>query len=204
MTTMRAQYGEDRILKTIFQQIGVTTRCAVEFGALDGVQSSNTAWLRLKHDWRVVLFDVAPLAPIVIPEKITAENINAVFAAHDIPQIFDLLSIDIDGMDLWVWKALRYQPRVVVIEYNPRWGTAKSFTVPYDPDRLWDHTDYYGASVRALWRLGQEKGYDLVASTASNLIFVRAGLLPSLAPARVACSSRRKRRDRERAWVAYP
>lgn len=198
-----AQSGEDRKVALIFRLIGVTNRWAVEFGAADGRRKSNTAYFR-DHGWSSRLFDVDPLDPEVRQADITAENVNTVFAEAGIPRAFDLLSIDIDGNDLWVWKALTYRPRVVVIEYNPRFGPYKSRTVPYDPDRHWDGTNYYGASVLALRRLGTEKGYDLVASTRSNLIFVQAGLLPAIRPSQVRRTSKFKRPDpAKRKWMIY-
>jgi len=203
MTTMLAQGKEDRVLIRIFDQIGTTNRVAVEFGAIDGLHGSNTAHFRLTG-WDVVLFDVAPHASIVHGVKITAENINDVFEQYRVPYEFDLLSIDIDGNDLWVWQALAHRPRVVVIEFNPKWGPTKARAVPYDPDRFWDGTNYYGASVLALTTLAERKGYSLTASTRSNLVFVQAGLLPALDPADVPRSKKQKRRDPDfRRWVAY-
>lgn len=204
MTTLLAQGKEDKVLFKIFDWIGTTNKVAVEFGALDGLHGSNTAHFRLSEGWRVELFDVAPLAPIVHQATITAANINTVFLEHQIPRLFDLLSIDIDGNDLWIWEALRFIPRVVVIEFNPKWPPTKARTVPYDPDRVWDGSNYYGASVLALTRLGARKGYDLVAYTRSNLVFVQRGLLPRLEPADVPRTKRQKRVDPlHRQWEAY-
>lgn len=198
-----AQSGEDRIVKRIFRKIGTINEWAVEFGALDGRYKSNTKYFR-DQGWSSRLFDYAPLDPSVLQATITAENVNEVFAAAGVPQNFDLLSIDIDGNDLWVWKALTYRPRVVIIEYNPKWGPFRSRTVPYDPERFWDGTIYYGASVLALTRLGREKGYDLVAYTRSNLIFVQAGLLPAIRPSRVKRGIKLKRDDpAARKWMEY-
>jgi hypothetical protein len=204
MKKWAAQSGEDRILKRIFHDIGVTNKWAVEFGAADGVRKSNTKYFR-DRGWSSRLFDVEPLDPSVQQADITAENVNAVFFSAGVPREFDLLSIDIDGNDLWVWKALvGFKPRVVVIEYNPKWSANKSRTVPYDPARRWDKTNFYGASVLALTRLGTRKGYDLVASTRSNLIFVQAGLLPAINPSDVRRPSKNKRPDPEnRKWESY-
>jgi hypothetical protein len=201
---MMSQGKEERVLVSIFDRIGRTNCVAVEFGALDGVHGSNTAHFRLEESWHVELFDAVPLAPIVHGVTITAENINDVFDQYGVPYEFDLLSIDIDGNDLWVWQALAYRPRVVVIEFNPKWGPTKSRTVPYDPDRFWDGTNFYGASVLALTRLAKRKGYSLTASTRSNLFFVQSGLLPAIRPSDVPRSKKQKRDDPlRRRWVEY-
>jgi len=203
MSKWYAQSGEDKMLVRIFRKIRTTNRVAVEFGAADGYRKSNTAYFR-DHGWCVRQFDIEPAGPLVIEAGITAGNVNAVFASAGIPQHFDLLSIDVDGNDLWIWQALRYQPRVVVIEYNPRWGPRASRTVPYDPARRWDGTNFYGASALALTRLGVVKGYDLVASTRSNLIFVLAGWYPALKPSQIPRASKTKRPDPlHRKWELY-
>lgn len=201
-----AQGYEDRLCVRIFRQIGVRSQTAVEFGAHDGIYKSNTAYFREALGWRCILFDAQPRSELVRQAQITAENINRIFDDAEVPEDLDLLSIDIDGNDLWVWKALTYRPRVVVIEYNPRWRPMLSRTIPYDPTRgAWDQTDYYGASAGALVRLGTEKGYDLAASTQYNLIFVSAGLVPTMDVRLVAGRSKRERADPQaRAWVAYP
>ena len=58
---------------------------------------------------------------------VDAENVNSLFAQYGVPKQFDLLSIDIDGNDYWVWKAIEdFTPRVVVIEYNIYFGTDRA------------------------------------------------------------------------------
>lgn len=200
-----AQGGEDRICHHLFEGIGVRSHCAVEFGAVDGIYKSNTAYFRHVLGWRTVLLDAEPQSDLVHHAIVTAENINDLFRAHDVPEDVDLVSIDIDGNDLWVWKALTYQPQVVIIEYNPRWRPARNRVVPYDPTRAgWDHTDYYGASAGALVLLGRDKGYVLAAWTEYNLIFALKGLTPEVP---VDGVKRRLKNDRTdpkgRPWVRY-
>lgn len=200
-----AQNGEDLLLEKLFRFIGPTNKVAVEFGALDGLYHSNTQ--RFQRDgWRVLYFDITPLSKRVIHAHITAENINELFASHNVPHDLDVLSIDIDGVDLWVWRALRFQPRVVLIEYNGRFGPTESKTVPYEPNRHWDGTDYYGASVRALYLLGRQKGYNLLASTRTNLLFVRQDLVAKcITPDLVRLPAHGKPHDPlHRPWVDYP
>ncbi len=96
-------------------------------------------------------------------EKVTAENIQNLFQKYHVPKTFDLLSIDIDYNDYWVWKAIiDYSPRVVVIEYNSSVPPSESRVVKYEPEARWDGTNYFGASLLALQLLGNSKGYTLV------------------------------------------
>lgn len=96
------------------------------------------------------------------------------------PERFDLLSIDLDYNDYWIWKAIEtYVPRVVVIEYNATPGPSESQVVEYDPYHRWDGTDHFGASLLALVRLGHLKGYELIGcdSKGVNAFFVRSDLV---------------------------
>ncbi len=113
-------------------------------------------------------------------EKITAENIQQLFQKYNVPNDFDLLSIDIDYNDYWVWKAITdYSPRLVVIEYNSSIPPTESRVVPYNPDASWDGTNYFGASLLALRNLGLSKGYTLVGcdSRGVNAFFVKSDLI---------------------------
>jgi len=53
-----------------------------------------------------------------------------------------------------------------------------SLTVPYQPTMHWDGTNYFGASLEALVKLGQAKGYRVVGCNFSgtNAFFVRDDL----------------------------
>lgn len=113
-------------------------------------------------------------------EKVTAENIQNLFEKYKVPKNFDLLSIDIDFNDYWVWNAIiDYSPRAVVIEYNPSIPYTESRVVPYDPEGKWDGSNYYGASLLALKNLGLEKGYTLVGcdNNGVNAFFCKSDLI---------------------------
>lgn len=177
-----SQNGEDGILEAIFAMIGTTNKQYVEFGAEDGVQT-NTRYLMMKHGWSGLLMDGGfENAQINLrKEFINAENIERLFEKYNVPFQFDLLSIDIDGNDYWVWKAVRkYRPRVVVIEYNAHIAPGESKTIPYEASFMWDKTDYYGASLAALKKLGEEKGYTLLATDRNgvNAFFAENTLVP--------------------------
>lgn len=176
-----SQNGEDGILLALFRRIGTGPRFVVEFGVEDG-RECNTRYLRERRGWKGLLMDPAPNnPPFIQKELVTAENINALFEKYAVPADLDLLSIDVDGNDYWIWKALepRYRPRVVVMEYNAKVPMTESKTIAYDPAFRWDGSDYFGASLLALTRLAQSKGYTLVGceSRGANAFFVRNDLV---------------------------
>ena len=182
--SIHSQCGEDGVLLRIFECIGTCNRYFVEFGAKDGCVESNTPHLRIDHGWRGLLMegDAGRAREPVRSEFVTSENVNGLFAKYRVPRAFDLLSIDVDGNDYWIWKAIRgYRPRVVVIEYNIFFGPSVRKTIPHSADFRWDKTTYHGASLAALRKLGREKGYTLVhaESYAPNAFFIENGELPT-------------------------
>lgn len=177
-----SQSGEDGVIERIFDKIGVMNKTIVEFGEARGEKNSNSTHLRLNHGWTTILFDRNPTSDLVRAATITAENINSLFEKSGVPRYFDILSIDIDGNDYWVWKAIddtRFKPRVVIIEFNCNFPIYQSKTIEYNPDHEYDRTKYYGASLAALYKLGKSKGYSLVYHTGPlNAFFVLKELLP--------------------------
>ncbi len=177
-----SQNGEDGVLEAIFAKIGTTNKYFVEFGS-GNLHECNTGFLARWHGWRGLWMDAVYLdrRGRVRQERITAENIEALFRKYEVPPAFDLLSIDIDGNDYWVWKAITaYRPRVVVIEYNSTIAPTESKTVSYQADYMWDgSTNYFGASLLALKRLGEQKGYTLIGceSSGTNAFFVQQALV---------------------------
>jgi hypothetical protein len=195
-----SQNGEDGILLHIFSKIGVMNKTFVEFGIGDG-RECNTANLSINHGWKGLLMNDD--AEDVIRAKrhyrqtngrvklfqcfVTRNNINQVLKSNGISGKIDLLSIDMDGNDYWVWEKIgSIDPNVVIIEYNGSFGSDKSISVCYDPqfDRLSKHPSgfYHGASLRAFTKLGREKGYSLVGcdKTGCNAFFVKKGLAKKL------------------------
>lgn len=169
-----SQNGEDGILEKILETIGTTNKYFVEIG-VGNADECNTRLL-LENGWTGLMLDNEYYNPSkgVQREHVDAENVNDLLTKYRVPTQFDVLSIDIDGNDYWVWKALRYQSRVVIIEWNCSISPFRSLSIPYSPNFAWDSTCYYGASILALKRLGERKGMVLVAADkrATNLFFV--------------------------------
>jgi len=189
-----SQSGEDGILAEIFRRIGSGTKTFVEFGAGDGLEN-NTAFLLcqgwsgfwLEGDPKLVRQIEAGLGPLIesghlrIAERfIKAATIAATFCELAIPAEVDLLSIDIDGNDYWIWKALHeYRPRVIVVEYNAIFPPGVRWTILEDPEHRWDGSGYVGASLTSFVELAETRGYSLVACSRNgvNAFFVRFDLL---------------------------
>jgi hypothetical protein len=116
----------------------------------------------------------------IVRAFITKENIQNLFRKAGVPAEFDLLSIDIDRNDYYVWEAIReFRPRAVVIEYNAIFPPSVDWVIEYDANAVWDRTSRFGASLAALERLGRTKGYSLVGCnlTGVNAFFVRNDLV---------------------------
>lgn len=187
-TNVTSQTGEDGVLEKIFERIGARSRCCVDLGAADGHFISNTYNLVHEHGWSAVLLEASrqefgKLAELYSERKdvlclnefVTEQNsLDHILMSTQVPQDLDLLSIDIDGMDFVIWKALeRYRPRVVVIEANASMAPHVHF-VQTDPSRR------IGSSSRALVDLARQKGYELAAHLVSNCVFVLREEFPKL------------------------
>jgi hypothetical protein len=186
-TRILSQWGQDGVLDKIFNTIGTTNKYFVEFGS-SGTDSGmgNTAQLRRKgFDGLLMDGSEKPYGedvndrryPVKI-EFVKPSNINQLFKKYNVPTEFDLLSIDVDGQDFHIWNNLEgYSPRVVSIEMNYHIDPGFDKVGPCDDDWVWNGWFIYGASITALKKLGNKKGYSLVASCTSDAIFVRNDLI---------------------------
>ena len=128
-----SQNDEDGILEEIFKRIGTTNKIFIEFGVQNGLEC-NTHYL-LHKDWHGLWMEgsknsvkeiLVRFFPVIRTNQlkclnafITKDNINDLINSAGIGGEIDLLSIDIDGNDYYVWEAINVvQPRVVVIEYS--------------------------------------------------------------------------------------
>jgi hypothetical protein len=116
---------------------------------------------------------------------ITPETVNDLLTEHGYTGEVDLLSVDVDGVDYWVWQAITVcSARLVMLEYNSMFGPDRAVTVPYDPkfNRRDHRFCYYGASLAAMTQLSATKGYRLVAvePTGVNAFFLRNDVAPEI------------------------
>jgi hypothetical protein len=118
---------------------------------------------------------------------VTRDNVNELLAAEgsalclqgEQPEI-DYLSLDIDGNDLHVLRAITaVDPRVISVEYNGKFPPPVKIAMPYNAEHQWARDDYYGASLQEFVDLLAPRGYRLVCCTVSgvNAFFVKDGEL---------------------------
>lgn len=191
-----SQNDEDGIIEEIFNRIGTTNKVFIEFGVQNGLEC-NSHYLLFKG-WRGLWIDGGhdeeiqeKFAPVIangqlkfLQAFITRENINELFIAGGVTGEIDLLSIDIDGNDYYVWEAINVvKPRVVVIEYRAFIPPNCEWKQAYNKRHVWDGvSDWQGASLKAYELLGRRLGYHLVGTslTGVNAFFVRKDLAKDL------------------------
>jgi hypothetical protein len=204
-----SQADEDGILLYLFSVIGARTKTCVEICAGDGSEC-NTANLILNHGWHALLVDgskelvargtefyrrssrTSLFPPIFVCSWVTRDNVNELLTGQGFSGEVDLLSLDLDGVDYWIWERITaIAPRVVVLEYQDILGPDRSWTVPYADDfngfsrsSTNGHPNYCGASLLAFVKLGRRKGYRLVGINryGYNAFFIREGIAEDLIP----------------------
>jgi len=202
-----SQNGEDGILLLIFSVIGATNRTLLDLGCGNGFIANSTNLL-VHHGWNGLLVDgsedsvqiardffsrckdTGVYPPKVAHAWLETETINELVKSHGLSGSIDLLSIDIDSTDYWIWEALeQVQPRVVLLEYMDILGPTRAWTVPYRRDFVGEHDAmglcYGGASLPAFVKLAARKGYRLVGCQqyGFNAFFMRNDVAPELFPA---------------------
>ena len=192
-----SESDEDGILHYIFSLAQTTNKKLLDIGA-GGLKGSNTANLLLNHGWIGLLIEgnknaairteqfykkhpaTRNFPPKVVNDLVTSKNINALLMDNGYKGEIDLLCIDIDGLDYWIWKAIDcITPRVVLVEYQCIWGPEEAVSVPDSDNFQAEYVDqfgvYSGASLAAFVSLACIKGYRLVACNryGYNAFFVR-------------------------------
>ena len=189
-----SQNGEDGMLQEILRRIGTTNKRFVEFGVQDGLEC-NTHFL-LHSGWDGLWIEGNEAAAAKIRQVfagplgngslklehrfVTAENINAIISGAQFTGEIDLLSVDMDGNDYHVCRAIEsIMPRIIVVEYNASFPPPIKWIKPYEPAYVWDGSTYFGASLAAYTAMLAERGFTLVGTDLCgvNAFFVKSGLI---------------------------
>lgn len=189
-----SQSDEDGIVKTIFNRIGATNKTFVEFGVGDGLENNTVSllyegwsglWIEGSEVYcesirKVFNSAIKSNQLRLINSFATPENINKLILQGESLSEIDLLSIDIDGNDAHVFNAITcISPRVIVFEYNAKFGPSMSYCMAYDGSYGWGKTDRFGASLKYFELLLAGKGYSLVGCNivGTNAFFIRNDLV---------------------------
>jgi hypothetical protein len=195
-----SQFGEDGMIQYLISKVPIPERTFIEFGVEDYTEA-NTRFLLVNDDWRGLVMDssesnIAAIRNSEIywqhdltakPAFVTRENINSLIAEASFSGDVGLLSIDLDGMDYWIWQAITcISPRIVACEFQSLFGPHEALAVPYSPDfnRHMAHFSgvYWGASLSAFCDLAQKKGYSFVGCSAGlNAFFIRSDCANNIA-----------------------
>ena len=201
-----SEFEEDGHLLYLLTLAGSASRTVVEISSQDGRVCMATNLL-VHHRWRGFLFDGDPVfvregqrffashaatrsaPPVMKAEWFTGENVNQVLAAAGVPDDVDVLSLDIDGNDLYLWSAMTMRPRILICEFNNAVPSELALTIPYKPDFSFaalpaDQAMSRSASLAAFVAVGRRKGYRLVGMNALgfNAIFLRDDVLATEIP----------------------
>jgi hypothetical protein len=179
-----SQNGEDEIIESLLTKLELSQGLFCEFGAWDGEHLSNCRFL-LDTGWKGIFIEGDPKRYALLknkfqhrPDVITVNKFIGLDSENNLDQILqsfdliksgkelDLLSIDIDGDDLNIWKSLKStKPIIVIIEYNN--------TIPNDVEFIQPPGTHYGNSALAIDKFAKQNGYAFVSATETNLFYVR-------------------------------
>ncbi len=192
-----SQWGEDGIIQRLISVLAIKNKTFIEFGVEDFFES-NCRYLMMKDNWSGFVIDgsahnIAKLKQSYFYWRydlaslnafITRENINDLLAKSGFGEDLGILSIDLDGNDYHILEAIGFfKPRILICEYNAIFGAERAITIPYNAGFVQSaahySTLYCGASLGALTRLAEKKGYSLVGTNTAgnNAFFVRNDLL---------------------------
>lgn len=188
-----SQQDEDGIIEEIFNRIGVSKKKFIELGVETGIECNTTyllykgwsgLWIEgnsyLKNSIEDNFAHYLHRKLIIEFEKVNPNNINKIILKHyKKSEEIDLLSIDIGTHTYHTLKEINcINSRVIVLEYNAKYGPSIEWVSKYNSSSLWDGTDFYGASLKSFDKILRNQ-YKLVCCniTGANAFFVRNDLL---------------------------
>ncbi len=200
-----SQFEEDGIILYVLSTIGFKTKTVVEIccGTGEECMASN---LILNHGFQGFLFDgdeynIARanaffkgkkdclLTPPHLKQAwITRDNVNDLLRESGASGEVDLLSLDIDGNDYYIWEAItEISPRLCIFETHNIIPGDLSITIPYEPRFNWEkdgNEDFRSVSLLAMTKLSEKKGYRLIGGHKHgfNVLFLRDDIGPDAFP----------------------
>ena len=186
-----SQFGDDGIIQFLINKLSIKNKTFIEFG-VENYRESNTRFLLINNYWSGFVIDGSQENINQIKNEqlytfydlrakssfINCENINSIMLASGFESEIGILSIDIDGNDYWVWKAINaVHADIVICEYNSLFGFEDAITIKYNADFVRGINtpfNFYGTSLKAIYLLAKEKGYFFIGcnSAGNNAYFI--------------------------------
>jgi hypothetical protein len=188
-----SQWGDDGIINWLLENLPIKNKIFIEIGTED-YKESNTRFLLKYRNWEGYLIESNKVHIDKIKKQsifwkhdlnlcnktIDRENINDVIKNFKVPKEVGLLSLDIDGIDYWVWEKLKkIEPVIFICEFNSILGEKQKISVPYK--RNFDRTKFhysnlaFGASLPAFKYISELKGYKFLGTNSNgvNAYFIK-------------------------------
>jgi len=176
-----SQNGEDGILDVLRNKLLNSNRYFIEIGAADGIDN-NSAWLTIAEKYQGLMIEgdsglVARAKRMIGHYSLGLQivemfvDVNSVNIIKEKAQFHDpdVFSLDIDGVDYYVARALfaeGFRPKIFIVEYNSVFGPDMRCTVKYADDFIYTkaHSSelYYGVSIAGWIKLFEEEGYKFI------------------------------------------
>jgi hypothetical protein len=181
---VNSQNGEDGIIEYIMGKIGVKRGNFIEFGAWDGKHLSNCYKL-VEEGWSGIYIEADDKkyedlkasfgdkeGITVIKRLISHEGDdtldNIIDECEHKNKEFDIISIDVDGLDYNIFKSMReYLPSVIIIEVNAGHSPTSDKEIEIGIAK-----NNIGQSLSVVCREGERKGYFALCYT-GNLFLVK-------------------------------
>lgn len=186
-----SQFGDDGIIQYLVNKLPLKNKTFIEFG-VENYREANTRFLLVSNYWSGFVIDGSDENVQAIKNEniygyfdlrakqsfITKENIDDILRESGFNKELAILSIDIDGNDYWVWKAITsFEPDIIICEYNCLFGFEDAITIEYDPSFVRGGKtpfSFYGTSLQAAYQLASESGYFFIGcnSAGNNAYFI--------------------------------
>ncbi len=167
-----SQTDEDGFTLEIIRRINPINKTFLELGVGNGSEN-NTLVLKALGWSGQWIGNEDLLVPFSNYTKafITKENILSLINVTP-----TVLSIDLDYNDYHILSEIlsKHRPDMFITEYNAKFPPPIDFVVPYNAKRVWDWTEYFGASLQAFANLVEDIYFPVVCNptTGANAFFV--------------------------------
>ena len=171
----KSEFGEEKHIERLLENVP-KDNFLVEIGAGDGYTNSHTRYF-IENGYNALLIDKDNRGNDEIKQHyLMKENILPILKTYQCPKVFDFLSIDIRGIDYWILEQIlkEYSPKLIISRFNasfPQDSKWNSITIQNENEFSWAGDDYFGYTMEAGRKLGEQHGYTIVFQNDDNYVY---------------------------------